>query len=108
MKIIDGASKKEILYYLPNVETAENLSRFFATFADGTRLRVISAIAIKKLCVRDIAEVCGLNQTTVSHQLKILRSEGIVKADRQGKIVFYSLKDPKINEVLLFGVEYCC
>ena len=46
MKIIDGASKKEILYYLPNVETAENLSRFFFFFSDGTRLRVISAIAI--------------------------------------------------------------
>lgn len=106
MKILDGAAKKEILYYLPDADTVENLSRFFASFADGTRLMVISAVAIKKLCVSDIAEVCGLNQTTVSHQLKILRSEGIVKADRQGKIVFYSLKDPKINEVLLFGVEY--
>lgn len=107
MNIISAKTKKEILYYLPNVETAEILSRFFSTFADVTRLRVLSAVSIKKMCVSDIADVCGLNQTTVSHQLKILKNEKIVKSERQGKVVFYSIRDPKINQVLLLGVEYC-
>ena len=107
MNIISPKTKKEILYYLPNVETAEALSRFFSSFADGTRLRVISAVSLKKMCVSDIADVCGLNQTTVSHQLKVLKNEGIVKSERQGKVVFYSLKDQRINQVLLLGVEYC-
>jgi DNA-binding transcriptional ArsR family regulator len=107
MKILDNAAKKEILYYLPTGQDAEMLSRFFSAFADSTRLRVLSALAIKKLCVSDLAEVINLNQTTVSHQLKILKSEGIVKCDRQGKVIFYSLADTKINQVLLFGVEFC-
>ena len=107
MNIISPKTKKEILYYLPNIETAEALSRFFSSFADGTRLRVISAVSLKKMCVSDIADVCGLNQTTVSHQLKVLKNEGIVKSERQGKVVFYSLKDQRINQVLLLGVEYC-
>ena len=107
MNIISSKTKKEILSYLPNKETTEVLSRFFSSFADGTRLLVLSAVSIKKMCVSDIADVCGLNQTTVSHQLKILKNEGILKSERQGKIVFYSVKDPKINQVLLLGVEYC-
>lgn len=107
MNIITPKTKKEILYYLPNRETAETLSRFFHSFADGTRLLVLSAVSIKKMCVSDIADVCGLNQTTVSHQLKILKNEGILKSERQGKVVFYSVKDQKINQVLLLGVEYC-
>ncbi len=107
MKILDNAAKKEILYYLPTGQDADMLSRFFSAFADSTRLRVISALAIKKLCVSDLAEVCNLNQTTVSHQLKILKSQKIVKCDRQGKVIFYSIADAKINQVLLFGVEFC-
>ena len=107
MKIIDSAQKNEILYYLPSQKDAFALSRFFAAFADGTRLRVLSALAIKKMCVSDIADVCGLNQTTVSHQLGLLKSQNIVSCERQGKIVFYALTDAKINQLLLFGVEFC-
>jgi len=69
-------------------------------------LRVISALAISRMCVTDLADVCRMNQTTVSHQLRSLKSMGIVESERQGKIVFYRLADNKINDILLCGVEF--
>ena len=47
-----------------------------------------------------------MNQTTVSHQLRLLRDTDVVQAERQGKILKYKITNPKINEILLVGVEY--
>ena len=67
---------------------------------------MLSALAISDMCVTDLAVVLNLNQTTVSHQLRLLRDLGAVKYKRQGKILFYSLKNDLISEVLLKGVEF--
>ena len=79
---------------------------FFSVFADYTRVKILSALAISELCVTDLSRILEINQTTVSHQLRFLRSAGIVKSVRQGKIVFYSLTDESINDVLLKGIEF--
>ena len=79
---------------------------FFFRFADYTRVKILSALAISELCVTDLSRVLQINQTTVSHQLRYLKSAGIVNSVRQGKIVFYSLADEKINDVILKGVEF--
>ena len=98
---------KKIQESMPDYNAIGALSDFFKIMGDSTRLQIILSLQNGELCVSDIADVCGLNQTTVSHQLKILKNEGILKSERQGKVVFYSIKDPKINQVLLLGVEYC-
>ena len=67
---------------------------------------MLSALAISEMCVTDISIMLKLNQTTVSHQLRLLKDLGAVKSRRQGKIIFYSLKSEMINEVLLKGVEF--
>ena len=67
---------------------------------------MISALAIAEMCVGDIAALLKINQTTVSHQLRNLRTSGIVRSRRQGKIVFYSLASDCVNEVMLNGVEH--
>ena len=103
---ITGSDQRNLSYYLPDVATTRRLAEFFALFADSSRLRLLSALAITDLCVTDIAQALNMNQTTVSHQLKRLKSMGIVDYERQGKILYYSLKDTKVNEVLLIGVEY--
>ena len=81
-------------------------SAFFSVFADSTRVRILSALAISELCVTDISRVLDINQTTVSHQLRYLKNLGIVTCSRLGKVIFYSLKNEIVNDVLLKGVEF--
>ena len=103
---IDKRMQRVILNYLPQEKALEELTAFFSIFGDGTRLKILSALAISRLCVTEIAATLGINQTTVSHQLKILKSVGAVRTDRVGKVIFYSIADEKINEIMLWGVEY--
>ncbi|MBO5714747.1 MAG: helix-turn-helix transcriptional regulator, partial [Clostridia bacterium] len=75
-------------------------------FSDYTRLRIISSLAVTEMCVSDLSNLLKLNQTTVSHQLRLLKNLNAVKTKRQGKVVFYSLRNDIIGDVLLKGVEY--
>ena len=92
--------------YVPSDEILCDLVGFFSMFSDLTRLKMLSALAISEMCVTDISVMLGLNQTTVSHQLRLLKDLGVVKYRRQGKIMFYSLRSEMINDVLLKGVEF--
>ena len=95
-----------VLNYLPKGRALEDLVNFFSLFSDPTRLKIISALSISPMCVTDLARILCLNQTTISHQLKTLKVLGAVTTKRQGKIVFYQIADQKINEIILWGVEY--
>ena len=92
--------------YIPDTDILAELVNFFSIFSDLTRLRILSALAISEMCVTDLSVMLKLNQTTTSHQLRLLRDLGAVKYRRQGKIIFYSLKNELINDILLKGVEY--
>lgn len=105
-KLLDKRKQKELTYYLPDREMSQRLAELFSLFADKTRLRMISALSITEMCVTDLAAVLEMNQTTVSHQLQLLRNTGMVTFSRQGKTVFYRLATNKINQVMLSGVEY--
>ena len=87
--LLDGRTQSLIENYVPEGEILEGLVSFFSVFADQTRLRILSALAITELCVTDISLVLELNQTTVSHQLRFLKNIGIVKCSRVGKVIFY-------------------
>ena len=67
---------------------------------------MLSALAISEMCVTDLSRVLDINQTTVSHQLRLLKNLGIVKSERSGKIIFYSLVNDLVNDVMLKGVEF--
>ena len=97
---------QDLEYYLPDKQSTKKIAQFFAVFADCSRLRLLSALAISPLCVSDIASILEMNQTTVSHQLKTLRDLGFVDFERHGKILYYKLTNPKITEILLLGVEH--
>lgn len=93
--------KEEILLknYMPDKLTLKNMSTFFYAFSDDTRLKIIMLLMMKPFCVSDITNLLNINQTTVSHQLKILRSLNIVDFDKQGKNVIYYIKNPKLESV---------
>lgn len=103
---VDSKTVNDIKYYLPEEKSLRLLAEFFAMFSDETRIKIISALSVSELCVNDIANILKLNQTTVSHQLKLLKSVGAVKFRRDGKIIYYSIADKQINDCLLTGVNY--
>jgi len=81
-----------------------NLAELFKVFGDGTRLKIIYALLKKELCVCDIAEVLGMSQSSISHQLRVLKSARLVKFRKEGKVVYYSLDDEHITEIFNAGL----
>lgn len=91
--------------YMPNKNDIRNMSSFFYAFSDDTRLKVIILLTIKPLCVTEISKVLNINQTTISHQLQILKSLNIVECNRSGKNIFYYIKNSNIEDVLNATVD---
>lgn len=84
---------------------------FFKVVGDETRMKILCTIAEKEMCVNDIAETVEMTKSAVSHQLKLLKTEGLVKARREGKNIFYSLDDQHvvdIIEIALIHIDHKC
>lgn len=90
----------------PNEETLDLLQCFFKTFGDATRLKILFAIRDKEICVCHLAQLVKLNQTTLSHQLAKLYSLRLVKKRKEGKMIFYSLDDEHVLEILGTGFQH--
>jgi len=87
--------------------TVDRLSRLFSSLSDPTRLRILHALTVTdELCVCDLAVIAQLSVSAVSHQLRLLRDREIVRARRDGRIVYYSLSDRELVQVLRLGVEH--
>ena len=106
MLLLDKRTQGLIEDYVPQGEILEGIVCFFSVFADYTRVKILSALAISELCVTDLSRLLAINQTTVSHQLRFLKSAGMVKCTRQGKIIFYSLANDAVNDIILKGIEF--
>ncbi len=104
--LLDKRLQTMVKEYVPQGEILDDLVCFFSIFSDYTRLKMISALAITEMCVSDMATLLKMNQTTVSHQLRLLKNLNAVKTKRQGKVIFYSLRNETLNDVLLKGVEF--
>lgn len=95
-----------IRYYLPKQEVAADLADFFAVFGDATRVLILSSLAISEMCVTDLCLMLKQNQSTVSHQLALLRSLRLVRTRRVGKTVYYALGNKHILKVLETGISF--
>lgn len=104
--IVPNDKNANLQNYMPKDKSLRKLADFFSMFSDETRIKIISALSMSEMCVNDISKILCINQTTVSHQLKILRSAGAVQYRREGKTIFYSIADSCINDCLLTGVNY--
>ena len=72
----------------------------FSVLGDTTRLRVLVSLLHGELCVTDIAVATGVNRTTISHQLRVLRSNNMVFRRRDGKVVYYSIANEQLTHLL--------
>ena len=82
-----------------STEKAQRMGEFFGTLADPHRLRLLSALAKQELCVCDLAASVKMSESAVSHQLRILRNMRLVKYRREGRNVYYSLKDSHVTNI---------
>ena len=83
-----------------NQDLVYTLSEFYKIMADYTRMKIIYALIEKELCVTEIAEIVNMSQTAVSYQLRILRGARVVKHRRDGKMIFYSIDDDHVSDII--------
>lgn len=91
---------------IPDIETLYDLSELFKVFGDSTRIRIIAALLQGEMCVYHLAEFLDMGQSAISHQLRILRSSGLVRPRREGKTIFYSLDDEHIEMIYNMGLAH--
>jgi len=84
----------------------ENLSQIFKTLSDPTRIKIIYALMNGPLCVSDISELLGMSQSSISHQLALLRSQNLIKVKRRGRRAYYSLDDDHVLCIFKDGLEH--
>lgn len=88
-------------------DTLYDLSEFFKVFGDSTRISIIAVLYKEgELCVCDIAHALGASQSAISHQLRILRTSGLVKPRREGKTIYYALDDAHVEEIYQVGLAH--
>ena len=100
-EIIDRVQKK-----MPGEDTLYDLAELFRIFGDSTRIRILYVLFEAEMCVCDIAQLLGMTQSAISHQLRSLKNARLVKARREGKTVFYSLADDHVKTILEMGLEH--
>ena len=89
-----------------NDDIAYDLSDFFKIFGDPTRLKILYTLLDHDMCVSELVEALGINQSTLSHQLRLLRQNDLVKFKRDGKTVIYGLDDEHVGILLKNGLEH--
>ena len=92
---------------LTDATTVEALAETFRVLGDPTRLRIVDAlVAETELCVCDIAERVGISESAVSHQLRLMRAQRIVRGRREGRCVYYTLDDQHILSLFQQGLRH--
>ena len=83
-----------------------DLADLFKVFGDPTRIKSLYALFEAELCVCDMAELLGITQTAISHQLRVLKNNKLVKFRREGKNIYYSLSDDHVTRIIAQGMEH--
>lgn len=97
---------KEIHDKMPSEDKLYDLAELFKVFGDFTRIRILYVLFESELCVCDLASALGMNQSAISHQLKVLKQAKLVKARREGKSMIYSLSDDHVRTMIAQGMEH--
>ena len=92
--------------HLPNDEVLYDVAELFKVFGDSTRVRILYVLFENEVCVCDIAEILKMTQSAISHQLRILKQANLVKSRRDGKTIYYSLKDNHVITIFKQAFEH--
>lgn len=91
---------------MPDEDELYDLAELFKVFGDSTRIRILFVLFQSEMCVCDLAQSLNMNQSAISHQLKILKQAKLVTGRREGKSVIYSLADEHVRTIIDQGREH--
>ena len=91
---------------MPEETELYDLADLFKVFGDSTRIRILFVLFEAEVCVCDLASALNMTQSAISHQLRILKQNKLVKSRREGKSVFYSLADDHVRTIINQGREH--
>ena len=89
-----------------NENTLYDVAELFKNFSDSTRIRILHCLIEKERNVTEISELLNINQSAISHQLRILKTNNLVKKRRDGKTIYYSLDDDHVYNIIYQGIEH--
>lgn len=103
---IHDETVQKVLKHMPEEEIIKGLADFYKVFGDATRVKILCVLLESEMCVCDLAELLGMTQSAISHQLRVLKQMKLVKNRRDGKTVYYSLADGHIQNIISQGIEH--
>jgi len=104
--VLDTEQQIQMRSFLPRIRELNDMSIFFNSFADPTRLKILSALSLTPMFVQELSDVVDINQTTISHQLKIMRERGLIQFCRLGKMLRYEISSKFVAQTLECGVDF--
>lgn len=105
-KDIHEAALQFIRDSMPDEDSLYDLAELFKVFGDSTRIRILFVLFEAEVCVLDLAETLGMTQSAISHQLRILKQNKLVKSRREGKQMYYSLADEHVRTIIGQGMDH--
>jgi ArsR family transcriptional regulator, lead/cadmium/zinc/bismuth-responsive transcriptional repressor len=106
IECINEEAVNDVKSNMPDENVLFDVSENFKIFGDMTRIKIMQALYLKELCVCDLSAVLEANQSTISHQLRVLRSKNLVKFRKEGKMAYYSLADDHVVKIIEMGIEH--
>ena len=97
---------KHVSSEMPADELLQDLGDLFKVFGDTTRIKIMYALYEDEMCVCAIADLLGMTQSAISHQLKVLKAANLVAARREGKTIYYRLADDHVKSIIAQGYEH--
>lgn len=93
---------------MPEMSLLYDLSDFFKVMGDGTRIQLLWALDQSDMCVGDLAVLLNMTKSAVSHQLKVLKTAKLIRSQKKGKNVYYTLSDEHVKTLLEMALEHVC
>lgn len=102
--VIHESVVSQVKEKMPQEETLYDLAELFKVFGDTTRIKILWALAESQMCVCDIAGLLNMTQSAISHQLRVLKQNRLVRYRKEGKVVYYSLDDEHVRQIFDQGL----
>lgn len=104
--VIHADTLEHVQHYMTPPEELLHMAKLFKIFGDNTRISILSALNCHEMCVCDLAVLLNMTKSAISHQLKVLRDNKLVKFEKKGKHAYYSLADSHVKDILDVALEH--